>query len=63
MLKFSASAQSLNIKLDLAFNNVKPKDWYFVFDLVRFRTGLGHWVLNILLPDNVGLPHVLDLAV
>ena len=41
MLKFSASAQSLNIKLDLAFNNVKPKDWYFVFDLVRFRTGLG----------------------
>ena len=20
------------LKLDLAFNNVKPKDWYFVFD-------------------------------
>ena len=28
-------------KLDLAFNNVKPKDWYFVFDLVQLRTGLG----------------------
>ena len=24
----------LNVKLDLAFNNVKPKDWYF--DLVNF---------------------------
>ncbi len=21
-----------NTKLDLAFNNVKPKDWYFVLD-------------------------------
>ena len=21
-----------NLKLDLAFNNVKPKDWYFVLD-------------------------------
>ena len=29
------------LKLDLAFNNVKPKDWYFVLDLVRFRTGIG----------------------
>ena len=29
-------------KLDLAFNNVKPKDWYFVLDLVQFRTGLGY---------------------
>ena len=28
-------------KLDLAFNNVKPKDWYFVLDEVRFRTELG----------------------
>ena len=28
--------------LDLAFNNVKPKDWYFVLDLVRFRTELGY---------------------
>ena len=27
-------------KLDLAFNNVKPKDWYFVLDQVRIRTGL-----------------------
>ena len=27
--------------LDLAFNNVKPKDWYFVLDEVQFRTGLG----------------------
>ena len=30
----------LKEKLDLAFNNVKPKDWYFVFDLVQLRTGL-----------------------
>ena len=22
----------LNVQLDLAFNNVKPKDWYFVLD-------------------------------
>ena len=22
---------------DLAFNNVKPKDWYFVLDLVQDR--------------------------
>ena len=28
-------------KLDLAFNNVKPKDWYFVLDKVQFRTDLG----------------------
>ena len=28
-------------KLDLAFNNLKPKDWYFVLDYVRFRTELG----------------------
>ena len=28
-------------KLDLAFNNVKPNDWYFVLDLVRVRTELG----------------------
>ena len=27
-------------KLDLAFNNVKPKDWYYVLDWVRFRTEL-----------------------
>ena len=26
-----------------AFNNVKPKDWYFFLDKVRLRTGLG-WV-------------------
>ena len=26
-------------KLDLAFNNVKPKDWFFFLDLVQFRTG------------------------
>ena len=29
-------------ELDLAFNYVKPKDWYFVLDLVQFRTGLGY---------------------
>ena len=23
---------NIGIKLDLAFNNVKPKDWYFVLD-------------------------------
>ena len=28
-------------KLDLAFNNVKPKDWYFVIDLVQLRKGSG----------------------
>ena len=33
---------TLDIEHDLAFNNVKPKDWYFVLDLVRFRTGLGY---------------------
>ena len=27
-------------KLDLAFNNVKPKDRYFVIDYVQFRTEL-----------------------
>ena len=37
-----SSSWTLMIKLDLAFNNVKPKDWYFVLDLVRFRTGLGY---------------------
>ena len=29
------------VKLDLAFNNVKPKDWYFVIDLVQLRKGSG----------------------
>ena len=29
-------------ELDLAFNNFKPKDWYFVLDQVQFRTGLGY---------------------
>ena len=32
---------NINFELDLAFNNVKPMDWYFVLDKVRFRTGLG----------------------
>ena len=27
-----------NFKLDLAFNNVNPKDWYFVLDYVYYRT-------------------------
>ena len=31
----------IGTKLDLAFNNVKPNDWYFVLDLVRVRTELG----------------------
>ncbi len=26
------SIRVTNEKLDLAFNNVKPKDWYFVLD-------------------------------
>ena len=30
------------LKLDLAFNNVKPKDWYFVLYKVQFRTALGY---------------------
>ena len=30
------------LKLDLAFNNIKPKDWYFVLHWVRFRTGFGY---------------------
>ena len=29
-----------SLKLDLAFNNVKPKDWYFVLDSIQFRTEL-----------------------
>ena len=28
-----SSSQKLKIKIDLAFNNVKPKNWYFVLDL------------------------------
>jgi len=28
-------------KLDLAYNTVKPKEWYFVLDWVRFRTELA----------------------
>ena len=28
-------------ELDLAFQNVKPKDQYFVHDYVQFRTELG----------------------
>ena len=30
------------LKLDLAFNNVKPKDRYLVLDQVQFRTELGY---------------------
>ena len=30
LLSFSSFLNELNIKLDLAFNNVKPKDRYFV---------------------------------
>ena len=29
------------LELDLAFNNVKPKDWYFALDKVQFMTELG----------------------
>ena len=29
------------LRLDLAFNNVKPKDGYFGIDKVQFRTRLG----------------------
>ena len=38
-------------ELDLAFNNVKPKDWYFALDKVRFRTELGWvvWVTRVIL--------------
>ena len=31
----------LEITTRPAFNNVKPKDWYFVLNSVKFRTGLG----------------------
>ena len=30
-------------KLDLAFNNVKPKDWYFVLDMVSEQTAIWWW--------------------
>ena len=30
-----------NYLYDFNCNNVKPKDWYFVLNLVRFRTGFG----------------------
>ncbi len=29
---YPAYIDIINRKLDLAFNNVKPKDWYFVLD-------------------------------
>ena len=38
---FQIKLIQIKCKLDLAFNNVKPKDWYFVLDYVRFRTELG----------------------
>ena len=41
----------------LALNNVKPKDWYFVVDLVRFRTGLG------LTNQHLNLGHIIDTEV
>ena len=34
------------LKLDLAFNNVKPKDWYFILDKVHFMTELGEFKTN-----------------
>ena len=36
------------MELDLAFNNVKPKNWYFVLDLVCIRTGLGYERVNVM---------------
>ena len=33
----SKSHENLDEELDLAFYNVKPKDWYFV--LIRFKLG------------------------
>ena len=49
----------------MAFNNVGPKDWYFVYDYVCFRKGLRLKVIGVDKPlhDHVELPHVLDLAV
>ena len=60
----------------LAFDNVKAKDWYFVLDVIcPCDYGVSQsqnwtfwildciWVVDILLPDHVGLPYVLDLAV
>ena len=37
----SSTEVAFFVRLDLAFNNVKPNDWYFVLDLVRVRTELG----------------------
>ena len=31
---------SSSVKTRPAFNNIKPKDWYFVLDQVQLRTGL-----------------------
>ena len=36
----SSTEVAFFVRLDLAFNNVKPNDWYFVLDLVRVRTEL-----------------------
>ena len=38
----SSTEVAFFVRLDLAFNNVKPNDWYFVLDLVRVRTELGY---------------------
>ena len=38
---------SINSKeLDLAFNNVKPKDWYFVLDQVANQTWDQNWKMR-----------------
>ena len=60
-----SKTKEIKNELDLAFNNVKPNDWYFVIDLVQFRTGLGYerCVVDNLLLDHVELPYVLDLTV
>ena len=38
----SRTSLKMKQKLELAFNNVEPKDRYFVLDLVQFRTELGY---------------------
>ena len=42
----SSTEVAFFVRLDLAFNNVKPNDWYFVLDLVRVRTELGCVILT-----------------
>ena len=41
----SSTEVAFFVRLDLAFNNVKPNDWYFV--LIRFNLGQKEKSLNV----------------